>query len=320
LFETVVSQFTPLPYPSTDWTGKTVIVTGANIGLGLEAARHFVRLNAAKVILGCRDVEKGDAAKADIESTTNKTGVIEVWQLDLGSFENVKEFGKRAEKLDRLDAVVENAGVATRIFVQAEGYEQQITVNVISTFLLAILLLPTLRRTATKFNILPHLVIVSSDAHVATTFTARNAPSIFEALRGSDNMVDRYPDSKLLEIFVVRALAKELEASGKPLVVLNTLSPGLCKSNLFRHAAWPISWVLPISLFFLARTSEMGSRTLVASASAGEDTHGKYLVDCKVHAESKLVRSEEGAVIQQKVYAELSSILESIQPGVRRLI
>lgn len=161
------NQFRRLPCPKDDLTGKTVIVTGANVGLGLEAARHFVRLKAAKVILGCRSAENGERARADIERSTGRKGIVEVWPLDLCSFESVRQFCRRADRLDRLDVVVENAAVAM-VDPQgtlAEGYECTVTVNVISTFLMALMLLPTLRRTAMKFNLQPRLVIVSSDAH-----------------------------------------------------------------------------------------------------------------------------------------------------------
>lgn len=108
------SQFFVTPkYPATDCTGKTIIVTGANVGLGKEAARHFARLNAEKVIIACRSTEKGEAAKRDIEASTKRSGAIEVWQLDLQSYDSVKAFAKRAEGLKRLDAIVENAGICT---------------------------------------------------------------------------------------------------------------------------------------------------------------------------------------------------------------
>lgn len=159
------SQFAKLPYPEGDFSNQTIIVTGANCGLGLEAARHFVRLKAAKVIIACRSVEKGDAARIDIETTTNRKNVVEVWQVDLTSFKSVKEFCSRAQTLDRLDVVVENAGIAIGTFQLFEGFESTILINVVSTFLMAFLLLPKLRETALKFNITPHLTITSSDAH-----------------------------------------------------------------------------------------------------------------------------------------------------------
>lgn len=140
-------------------------MTGANCGLGLEAARHFVRLNASKVILGCRSIQKGEIAKTDIEKTTKRQGIVEVWQVDLTSFASVRKFCARAHTLERLDIMVENAGIATGKFEQYEGFESTITINVISTFLMALMLLPKLRESATKFNIIPRLTIVSSDAH-----------------------------------------------------------------------------------------------------------------------------------------------------------
>lgn len=160
------SQFfiTP-PKPTKDCTGKTIIVTGANIGLGKEASRHFVNLNCEKLILACRSTEKGEAAKTDIESTTGRKGVVEVWQLDLESYDSVKEFAKRAQSLKRVDVLLENAGVATSEYKFVGGNESTITVNVVSTFLLALLMLPKLQETGRKFNITPNLTIVSSEVH-----------------------------------------------------------------------------------------------------------------------------------------------------------
>ena len=154
------SQLIPLPYPSSSFTGKTIIVTGANVGLGLEAARHFAR-TANKVIIACRSVEKGEVARRDIEESTKRL-VIEVWQVDLSSYESVKQFCTRAGKLDRLDVLLENAGVATPKYQEIEGMESTITINVISTFLMALLLLPKLRADSVKFNTVPHLTIVAS--------------------------------------------------------------------------------------------------------------------------------------------------------------
>ncbi|KAL8846964.1 MAG: hypothetical protein Q9221_007977 [Calogaya cf. arnoldii] len=82
--------FVNLPYPFTPFTDQTIIVTGSNTGLGLEAARHYVRLGAAKVILAVRSLEIGAAAKESLEETENRVGVVEVWHLDLSSYDFVK--------------------------------------------------------------------------------------------------------------------------------------------------------------------------------------------------------------------------------------
>lgn len=88
----------------------------------------------------------------------------------------------------------------------------------------------------------------------------------------------RYNVSKLLEVFYCRELADHLKKSKKPAVVLNFLNPGLCHSELGRDAGWGLT----ILKFFLARTTEAGSRTLVAAAYAGTESHGQYLSNCRV--------------------------------------
>lgn len=185
--------FVKPPYPEHDLTGQTIIVTGSNVGLGMEAARHFVRMNAEKVILAVRSVEKGEKAKASIEESTGRQGVAEVWSLDLASYDSVKHFVRRAEGLKRLDAVVENAGIATRKYERAEDNEATVTVNVVSTFLLALMILPKLRETATKYNVTPRLTIVSSEVHMFTDFPERNSPNIFHTLddKATADMDDR---------------------------------------------------------------------------------------------------------------------------------
>lgn len=178
--------FTSLPYPSNDLTGQTYIVTGANVGLGLEAARHFTRLGAAKVILGVRSLDKGEAARKSIEESTRRRGIVDVWHLDLSSYESVKQFATRVEKLNRLDAIVENAAVATGTYARTEDNESTITTNVVSTFLLALLVLPKLRETGTKFNVTPRLTVVSSGVHAWTDLPERRNANIFKTLNDKE--------------------------------------------------------------------------------------------------------------------------------------
>lgn len=184
--------FEKLPYPTHSFSGQTIIVTGSNTGLGLEAARHFARLGAAKVILAVRTISKGEAAKESIEESTDRKGVVEVWQLDLGSYKSVKDFAKKAEGLDRLDAVVENAGIAKSTWSVLEDNEATITTNVVSTFLLGLLLLPKLRESGQKFNLTPHLAVVSSEVHAWSPMNERKSESIFGAL--NDKETAKMPD------------------------------------------------------------------------------------------------------------------------------
>ena len=190
----VRDQCRQLPYPTQNFTGQTVIVTGANVGLGLEASKHFVRLGAARVILACRSPERARAAKQRIEAETGRAGVVDVWSLDLCSYESVREFAARARTLGRIDAVVENAGIARDFKEVAEGAEMTITVNVYATFLLAALLIPVLEESSRRFNITPRLTIVTSDVHHMTVFPESSQEQVFDYLDDADkaDMTDRY--------------------------------------------------------------------------------------------------------------------------------
>lgn len=231
------SQFFVTPiYPKESYAGKTVVVTGSNVGLGKEAARHFARLGASTVILAVRSLDKGNAAKENIERTTKVAkDVIQVWHLDMASYPSVEDFAKRVEGLKRVDIFIANAGIATYNWRIAEDNESTITVNVVSTFLLAFLVIPKMKETALKFNTRPTLTIVSSEVHGYTSFPQKSAPQgrIFDTLNDEKQaktmMKERYPVSKLLEVFAVRALAERYPATSFPITV-NCMNPGLCHS------------------------------------------------------------------------------------------
>jgi len=321
LTEFLFAQYKKLPYPSGDFSGQTVIVTGSNCGLGLEVARHFTRLNAGHVILACRNSQKGEAAKADIEKTTKRKNVVEVWPLDLSSYDSVKAFCTRAKSLERLDIVIENAGIATPTYEDFEGCESTITVNVLSTFLMVFLLLPKLKETAERFNVIPRLTIVTSDAHQMANFRERTSTDIFAALGDSASkfQADRYNTSKLLEILIVQELAPNITASsksGKPSVIVNCVNPGYCVSELQRHAVPVMYFLVKLGGLIVARSTEVGSRTLFAGAIGGEETHGQYMSACEVKEPSAFVRSKDGEETRRKVYQQLLVVLEGIESGV----
>jgi hypothetical protein len=87
-----------------------------------------------------------------------------------------------------------------------------------------------------------------------------------------------------------------------------------------RHAVFPLNLLAWVGKRLIGRSTEMGSRTLVTAASAGDESHGKYMMDCLVREPSKWVRSEKGKEAQKRVYEELLMILEEIEPGVTKNI
>jgi NAD(P)-dependent dehydrogenase (short-subunit alcohol dehydrogenase family) len=308
-----------LPYPSTNYAGQTIVITGSNTGLGKEAARHYARLGASKLILAVRSVDKGEAAKKDIQTTAAKGVSIEVWQVDMASYASVKAFAARVEaELDRVDIFHANAGLVRSEFALAEDNETNITVNYISTFLLVALVLPKLKATAAQFQTRPHLVITSSGAHRHTTFPQKNEPSILAALNdetyaGGRYWTEQYPISKLLGVFAVRSIAKHHPAHTYP-VTINLVSPGLCHSDLSREAKGVQRVVFAVMKALLARSTEVGSRTLVDAGVQGPESHGQYLEDCKIAEPSGVVM--ENPEVQDRLWEELKAKLEGIQPGV----
>ncbi|PGH04905.1 hypothetical protein GX51_03201 [Blastomyces parvus] len=305
--------------PNTSFANQTIIITGSNTGLGFEAAKHFARLNAKKIIIAVRNVPAGEKAKELIEASCGRANLCEVWELDLASYASIKAFAHRAStELPRIDVLLENAGVATHTYATAEGHERTITVNVIGTFLLGLLLLPKLKESAAQTAPMkPRWCILTSETHAMVQFPEWKSPNTFAKLDDKEtlNMKERYETSKLVEILVVREIAPKLADSG---VVLNLINPGFCMSGLMREAPTIVLAIKSMLRYIMVRTTEVGSRTLVAGAAAGDESHGKYMVDGMVSDRhlSDFVKSEEGKIAEKKVWEELKVILEEIVPGV----
>lgn len=251
--KSVRAQLQSIPYPTTSFKGQTIIVTGSNSGLGLESARHFIRLGASKLILAVRSAKKGDEAKNSIEASTGRQDAIEVWPLDMLDYGSIKDFVSRCDTLVRLDVVVANADILRNTYEQSEGVELTVKVNVIETFLIAVGLFPALRRSTATTGQTGRIVITSSVMHeevgyriLATIdvltkifeakFQERQEPSIFEALNKDKKsyIADRYNTSKLLEVLLVRSITNAMQQGqhSKGPVILNTVNPGLCHSSL----------------------------------------------------------------------------------------
>lgn len=293
LFGLLFTKLT-LPPPSTI-EGKTILITGANTGLGREAARHALALGAGTVIMGVRTVSKGEFARANIEASTGCTGKgkVLVWPIDLESFASVQSFAARVRKYvandgGRLDMAIMNAGMASREWcLTRDGWERAIQINDLSTALLSLQLLPLLLRTKEQDpSACPHLTILASDIHKSIKFPERNEQNILYSLNNEEQWkksqtaggaTERYGVTKLIDIFITIELARLVprDASGNPLVIVNAVTPGFCKSDLLTREKAP--FILKVTQACIARTVEEGSKTLLHAADQGVETHGKWL-------------------------------------------
>lgn len=281
------SSFVVPPDPSVSFKGKNVIITGGNTGLGLEAAIKFVNLDAEKVIITSRDLAKGSAAKAQINArTTKKEGCVEVWHLDMESYTSIRSFSKKASiELDHLDVVILNAGVAPRYFKKSlAGWESAIQINVLSTALIGLLLLPKLR-TSKTLNSTPVLEIVAARVHESVTLTkeeraSSNILSLFNILKtGGYQAVHQYAVSKLFLIYAMKGLAGMATSAGEPDVIVTAVCPGACKSDLQRdfQGSVMIKVARSIASVLLFKTAEEGSRTYLIGAAKGKEAHGRFM-------------------------------------------
>ncbi|KAJ6006240.1 short-chain dehydrogenase/reductase [Penicillium sp. IBT 35674x] len=281
--------FVTPPVPAYDFGGQTMIITGGNRGIGFEAARHLLKLNAKRVILAVRSVQRGQDAAEELEISTGRSGSVQVEELDMASHESVKAFAMRMEEVDRLDTVLLNAGMYTHEFYLADGYESHLTVNVINTVFLAFLLLPTLS-------------FVSLDRHVMFGLPEWKEEKPFDFLSDEKRakMQERYMISKLMLILLVREMAAHVKES---YVIVNTFTPGYCESGLIDNIAG-----IPRVVLDLAK-------------KATAQSHGMYLNDSLIDdsALSPFVRSEEGAQAQRRSWKDLLEILEQREPTVRTL-
>jgi NAD(P)-dependent dehydrogenase (short-subunit alcohol dehydrogenase family) len=282
LFRLLKLQYNPPMDPKgVSLAGKVVLLTGATSGLGFQAAIKILKLGADTLIIGSRSLERGQEAKLAIEKAANRRNVIKVWQLEMDRFRSVREFVDRINKdIDHLDIAFLNAGLMNRAYKGShEGWEESLQVNTLSTSMLALLLIPKLKKSASAENP-AHLIAVSSQQFVRVQANSmKTDDALLPYLNEEANFQGRtqYGISKLLLEFVMKKIANlsRNEDGSHPLIV-NTVSPGLCISALGRQYN---SWYEKCAMWFMyklfARTPEQGSRCIVSAALQGVESQGK---------------------------------------------
>lgn len=231
-----------------DQTGRTVVVTGANSGIGRAAASTLAG-RGARVVLAVRDPEKGRAAAAAMP------GQVEVRRLDLADLSSVRAFARDLD--EPVDVLVNNAGVMIPPLSRtADGFELQFGTNHLGHFALTNLLLPQIR---------DRVVTVSSSGH---RMGAINIDDLGWERRSYRAMA-AYGQSKLANLLFTAELQRRLQEAGSP-VIATAAHPGLAATNLLRSdGRHPVRHLLERSLLQLfAQSDEAGALPTLFAATA----------------------------------------------------
>lgn len=245
---------------------KIAVVTGANTGLGLEATKVFVA-EGIQVIMACRDIDKAEKAKQEIEAE-NKKAQLKVMKLDLASLKSVKSFAEEfKQQFAHLDILLNNAGVMIPPYQKTEeGFELQFGVNYLGHFLLTNLLMEYLE----KSEIGGRVVNLSSLAH-------KWGDIYFNDLQFEEkyDKEKAYGQSKLACLMFAYELDRRLKDNHKNVKSL-AAHPGLSRTNLFRHLTGFFKIMVPF-VYPFTQSAENGAKPAIEAALDEKLNGGEYL-------------------------------------------
>nr|WP_221312841.1 SDR family oxidoreductase [Granulicella aggregans] len=264
-----------------DQTGRRILITGANSGIGYPAARELARAGA-HVLLGSRDRTKGEASVERLRSEVPAASV-ELSVFDLASLDSVREFAAR--ELERglpLDVLIDNAGVMAppKRLETKDGFELQFGTNVLGHFALTGLLMPALEMSVTASAAVvpqaPRVVIVASIAH-------KRGRIDFEDLQSTRSYVPMraYAQTKLADLMLAFELDRRLRAKGSTIESI-AAHPGVANTNLFQVGDYnPVEKVIrrvvgPLIGALLGTALDGALPTIYAAAARGARSGGYY--------------------------------------------
>lgn len=282
IWRAMTSHSQPIPSAELEWLrDKTTLVTGATSGCGLELAKILARYSA-RLIITARNEERGQRALADIQDSlgTDRPAQIDVWQLDMASFDSIRMFIQRVSRLETLDFLVLNAGVLSLPFDRSPAsWEMHLQVNYLGQCALILSLLPVLNSQSQKRTTPARVLNVTSEAHLWESIPLTTAPAQAISEFNDETALDfyqRYRRSKLLSMMWTHTLASAWEATDS--VVIATATPGLCQTPIYRQIT--SSWIADALIRWFLKTSAHGAwdyvRALMVPAS---QYHGQFFYD-----------------------------------------
>lgn len=269
------------PAPIDNWTlndipdqaGRTVMVTGANSGIGYCVARELAR-RGAHVVLACRDLGRGAQAVAQIRGEVPEPR-LDLVQLDLANLASIRECVANL-RLPRIDVLINNAGVALVPFARtADGFESQFGINHLGTFALTGLLLPKLLASES-----PRIITVTSEGQRFVPFRMKSlnvgrGPGVFSAFR-------TYLQSKRANLYFAVELQRLANASACRLRSM-AVAPGLTRTNVLtgganRSRSRLYHAVVGAFINLMFRPTIEGAKTTLFAATSPELAGGAYVV------------------------------------------
>ncbi|TVY92162.1 Short chain dehydrogenase, partial [Lachnellula willkommii] len=309
------------PPADTNLEGQAAIITGSSSGLGLEASRQLLSLGLSSLIIAVRSAEKGQQVASVLRVQYPKAN-IQVWSLEMESYESIQAFAPRAEaELPRLDIAILNAGTQAieLITVPSTGHEKLVQVNYLSAMLLGILLLPVLKSKSPSGKPRRLTIVNSGTARGATISLPKDTP-ILTALddkSGVFDMFGRYAVGKLRGHLFVINLVRYISADD---VIVSLVDPGLVKDTGLQRGA-PLLWA---AFFYclkaiLGRTVCVGTSTYIdAAVVKGMESHGCYIPNWKISSFPAFIYTPEGEYIREQLWKETMAEFEFT--GARRIL
>ncbi|MFT6957334.1 MAG: NAD(P)-dependent dehydrogenase (short-subunit alcohol dehydrogenase family) [Halieaceae bacterium] len=289
--------------------GKTFVITGANTGLGYEAARVLSK-NGARVIIACRSEEKANAA---IEAITEENGDVDLKYvaLDLGDLASVRACADQLVQEDRIDALINNAGIMVPPYeLTKDGFESQFGVNHLGPFALTSLLLEKLAEADE-----PRVINTSSLAHHAgkIDFKDINAERGYKPSR-------RYAMSKLANLLFSNELQRRLEAADMTTISL-ACHPGVADTELSRYLPDFLSGTFSLVAGPLFNTAASGAWPTLCAATSPYVQGGEYYGPAKRREtagpaiKAKSSRRSQDRKLADRLW-QISIQMTGVDPGI----
>ncbi|KAJ8116058.1 hypothetical protein OPT61_g2436 [Boeremia exigua] len=318
LFRIIKTKWITPPQPTTEnYSGRVIIVTGATSGIGKEAAHKFAALGASKVIIAARDLQKGASTKDELAKRLGRDDQLEVWELDMLSYDSVVAFAERAQALEHLDIAILNAGLCRSSYRTARhGWEEDLQVNTLSSVLLGVLLLPKLKHSKYFTGKTPVLEFVSSGLHQSAIVPTevRQQPSILEHFNDPRNFKEmmQYKYSKVFLMYATNKLASEISSAD---VIITSICPGVVKTGLARDHDFPGLYLLvAVFIFLFMQSPSQGANTILSGTTQGESVHGRFWKNDKIQPVPPAVAGLEMKELGLRIWEEIVETLKKDVP------